>query len=255
MNKEIDINNEEQILKECDFDYYYNSVCSRELCMFFNDIADQNEDFDKRQARIDLGRIAITLNRLTRQLEEKDKTIEMCKHIERFDIGDMLIENTQLRQQLEEKQKEADQRYKDWQEEIRECDRLRVLLAEQDKEIVIIEKALECACRDVQSGGGAYINAIEAVKGNDVILPVENAMQIEYEIALSELGIVKPDDMPEKYQTKQSKNILDKDKVYFAIDKLEKVIEFNHSLVLGGNYKLDEYIYQQIKELKEGNEQ
>lgn len=67
MSKEIDINNEEQILKECDFDYYYNSVCSRELCMFFNDIARQDSHFDKRQAYIDLGRIGIMINKLFRE--------------------------------------------------------------------------------------------------------------------------------------------------------------------------------------------
>ena len=70
---EIDINNEEEILKKCDFDYYYNSLCGRELCMFYNDISKLNkflDKFDIRQAYIDLGRIAITLNKLFEEIEE-----------------------------------------------------------------------------------------------------------------------------------------------------------------------------------------
>lgn len=64
--KEIDINNEEEILKECDFDYFYNcEKCSRELCMFYNDILlNKKKSFDRRQALIDLGRIAITINNI-----------------------------------------------------------------------------------------------------------------------------------------------------------------------------------------------
>lgn len=83
MSKEIDINNEEEILKECDFDYFYGiENCSRELCMFYNDIQHQNAGFNCKQAHIDLGRIAITLNKqsqriaeLEKQLAEKDKLI------------------------------------------------------------------------------------------------------------------------------------------------------------------------------------
>lgn len=77
MSKEIDINNEEQILKECDFDYYYNSEeCSRELCMFYNDISKQNTLFNKQQARIDLGRIGITLNRQAKRIAELEQENE-----------------------------------------------------------------------------------------------------------------------------------------------------------------------------------
>ena len=69
--KEIDINDEEQILKECDFDYFYNlEKCSKELCMFYNDIGHQNSDFNTRQAFIDLGRIAITLNQQDKHIKE-----------------------------------------------------------------------------------------------------------------------------------------------------------------------------------------
>lgn len=76
--KEIDINNEKQILAECDFDYYYDSEeCSRELCMFFNDIIKfKSELFDKTQAKIDLGRIAITLNKQAKEIEELKKQIQ-----------------------------------------------------------------------------------------------------------------------------------------------------------------------------------
>lgn len=72
MSKEIDINNEEEILKECDFDYFYESEnCSHELCMFYNDIQLQNADyFNCKQAHIDLGRIAITLNKQAQRIAE-----------------------------------------------------------------------------------------------------------------------------------------------------------------------------------------
>lgn len=71
MSKEIDINNEEEILKECDFDYFYESEdCSHELCMFYNDIQHQNTDFNCKQAHIDLGRIAITLNKQSQRIAE-----------------------------------------------------------------------------------------------------------------------------------------------------------------------------------------
>lgn len=76
--KEIDINNEEEILKECNFDYFYNcDDCSRELCMFYNDILKQKEpEFDKRQALIDLMRIAITINKKTKRIVEMGVEID-----------------------------------------------------------------------------------------------------------------------------------------------------------------------------------
>lgn len=80
--KEIDINNEKQILAKCDFDYYYDSEeCSRELCMFYNDITrwGQGKVFDKTRARIDLGRIGITLNRQAKEIEELKKQIQENK--------------------------------------------------------------------------------------------------------------------------------------------------------------------------------
>lgn len=67
---EIDINNEQDILEKFDYRYcYFSEVCSRELCSFFNDLRiDKRKGFDTKQAIIDLGRIAITLN-------EQDKLI------------------------------------------------------------------------------------------------------------------------------------------------------------------------------------
>ncbi len=71
LKDEIDINNEEQILNECDFDYFYNcDLCSAELCKFYNDILQFGNMFDKKQAIIDLGRIAITLHHKGKQVEE-----------------------------------------------------------------------------------------------------------------------------------------------------------------------------------------
>lgn len=70
--KEIDINNENEILEKFDFNYCYNSAeCSRELCMFFNDVCmTKRKNFDKRQALIDLGIIAITLNQQDKRIKE-----------------------------------------------------------------------------------------------------------------------------------------------------------------------------------------
>ena len=52
------------------------------------------------------------------------------------------------------------------------------------------------------------------------------------------------------YQYEGEKQRHHQDKISFAVEQLEKVKEFNHSLVLGGNYKLDEFIDNQIEELK-----
>lgn len=76
--KKIDINNEEQILKDCNIDYLCRSKkCSGELCRFFNDIPIiENADFDKKQALIDLGRIAITLNEQNEKINELQNQIK-----------------------------------------------------------------------------------------------------------------------------------------------------------------------------------
>ena len=81
MVKEIDIDNKKQIIAECDFDYFYNcEECSRELCMFYNDILShkikQENNFNTRQAIIDLGRIGIVLNRQHKEIEELKKQVQ-----------------------------------------------------------------------------------------------------------------------------------------------------------------------------------
>ena len=113
--KEIDINNEEQILKECSFDYFYNcEESSRELCMFYNDIFKQGNNFNTRQAIIDLGRIAITLNQQDKRIKELEKKLDNArqkdiiirqncrqgyiKDLEEMD--NLREENQQLKQQL-----------------------------------------------------------------------------------------------------------------------------------------------------------
>ena len=78
MSKYIDINNEEEILKECDIVYYNNcKYCSRELCKFYNDICFTEEDkFLKTEAYVDLGRIAITLNQQDQRISELEEQLK-----------------------------------------------------------------------------------------------------------------------------------------------------------------------------------
>lgn len=103
--KEIDIDNEEQILNECDFDYFYNlEKCSRELCMFYNDIIKQKNNFNTKQAIIDLGRIAITLNqqdKRIKELEEQLSTATMYHGCETL-VNELKQKNQQLKKQLHE---------------------------------------------------------------------------------------------------------------------------------------------------------
>ena len=100
MKKEIDINNEEQILKECDFDYLYSSEkCSRELCCFYNDIIHSankmQSEYDVNRAFIGLGRIAITLNKQSariKELEEENKQLKQQLSYEEI-THDLCIES------------------------------------------------------------------------------------------------------------------------------------------------------------------
>ena len=102
MNKEIDINNEDQILSECDFDYFYESEeCSHELCMFYNDIQHQKADFNCKQAHIDLGRIAITLNNQHQKIKEletklKDKEMQVNAYAKEIVFLDKKIESQKM---------------------------------------------------------------------------------------------------------------------------------------------------------------
>ena len=149
MSKEIDINNEEQILKECDFDYYYNSeVCSSELCMFFNDLCNKefmNVQFNNSQAKIDLGRIGITLNKQFQKISDLEaKLAESEEQIWALENQKLHAHNclNKLKQQLAEK----DQAIESLQEinqslgqtcnnDAKEIERLREQLAEKDGEL------------------------------------------------------------------------------------------------------------------------
>lgn len=109
MNKEIDINNEEEILKECDFDYFYDSEeCSRELCMFYNDIFRQktNENYNYREAIIDLGRIAITLNNQYKRIAELEEQNKV-KDLALIDLSNALVEENLPYEEIEEFKGEA----------------------------------------------------------------------------------------------------------------------------------------------------
>lgn len=112
--KKIDINDEEQILKECDFDYFYNSErCSRELNMFYYDIYNQNANFNKKQALIDLGRIAITLNEQDEKIKELEEQLELMTELRNNAVEEATInldrfkktydENQQLKQSQNDK--------------------------------------------------------------------------------------------------------------------------------------------------------
>ena len=104
--KEINIDDEEQILNECDFDYFYNlEKCSRELCMFYNDIFKQKNNFNTRQAIIDLGRVGITLNQLLKRIKEVEEENQQLKQqllTFAHRISDQNEEILGLKQQLHE---------------------------------------------------------------------------------------------------------------------------------------------------------
>ena len=72
---------------------------------------------------------------------------------------------------------------------------LQQQLAEKDKEIelanqkiTILERALLNSCTELQESGNGYVNLAGS------ILKPENAMEIEYEIALSDLGLIVPEE-------------------------------------------------------------
>ena len=95
--KEIDINNEEQILKNCGFfNYFYNcEECSRELCMFYNDIVKQKNNFNTRQALINLGRIAITLNQQPKRIKELENENKQLKQ-QLHDLPKKIVEEIRI---------------------------------------------------------------------------------------------------------------------------------------------------------------
>lgn len=164
MSKEIDINNEEQILKECDFDYYYNSEnCSRELCKFYNDICHEEDNkFAKTEAYVDLGRIGITLNKQAKQisdletkLAEKDSEIKVGEFWHSAYKGKQLDydkiyaelrqsydENEKLKQQLAESEKKYGYMKDLWVDERVKADKLCGLLNKEIERFLDVEKQL-----------------------------------------------------------------------------------------------------------------
>ena len=58
-------------------------------------------------------------------------------------LNDLSNQKSDLEVKLAEKESEADQRYKDWQEEIRECDGLRVVLSEVRKQLAEKENEIK----------------------------------------------------------------------------------------------------------------
>lgn len=158
--KKIDINDEEQILKECDFDYFYNSErCSRELNMFYYDIYNQNANFNKKQALIDLGRIAITLNEQDEKIKELEEEIKnqnkviwdendkavLCGdcYCLNNDVRKLVEENQQLKQQLEEKDKEIKRLLNNWKNSKLQQTRLynELKQSQNSKAIEVLERA------------------------------------------------------------------------------------------------------------------
>ena len=68
-------------------------------------------------------------------MEEAEKSYKLFKKIENLIIAD-------LEAKLAESESESNARYSAWQEEIGECDRLRVALAEKDLKIIELETKL-----------------------------------------------------------------------------------------------------------------
>ena len=89
MNKEIDINNEEEILKECDFIYFYKSEkCNLELCNIYHDLyVNKDTKFNAEQLFIYLGRIAITLNKQYKKIAELEEQLKNAI-VPKFGVGE-----------------------------------------------------------------------------------------------------------------------------------------------------------------------
>ena len=120
-----------------------------------------------------------------------------------------------LKQQLAEKESEADQRYKDWQEEIRECDGLRVVLSE-------VRKQLD----DTETQNKRVLEKLELI--------VRANQELEQKLAekdkeISNLkGLVNERDKQIKNLKTNKKRVVEhknKVKISFAVEQLEKVKE------------------------------
>lgn len=140
---------------------------------------------------------------LAETLAEKDKEIEELKanqtptrkklspkNWDKYNLADKLrYRNSQV--------KEALIRMSDMNEME---DVLRSKLTEKNKEIelanqkiTILERALLNTCTELQESGNGYVNLAGS------ILKPENAMEIEYEVALSDLGLIVPEEGLCKY--------------------------------------------------------
>ena len=142
-----------------------------------------------------------------------------------------------LEAKLAESEEESKARYKDWQEEIRACDELRVVLAEVRKQLA--EKELKQLKLDLRmyKSVNEFLNRYGIEKAREVLLQTEKT----------------------KYQ----------DKISFALEQLEKVKEWceNHKYSDEDDYVityepdeedasgcvdyLKDFIDNQIKQLKE----
>jgi len=131
--KEFDINNEEGILAKFDFYYCYNSEqCSKELCMFFNDISlNKRKNFDKRQAFIDLGRIAITLNQQDKRIKELESKLRVSNSLN----ASLSLEHSELKKQYGSQEKLLSQKLAENSRLTLENQQLKHKLAEKEKEI------------------------------------------------------------------------------------------------------------------------
>ena len=219
MSKEIDINNEEQILKECDFDYYYNSEnCSRELCKFYNDICHEEDNkFAKTEAYVDLGRIGITLNKQAKQISDLEaKLAESDKTIDEINKEFLsAIKNWKQLVEIEKMEKEQ----------------LKQQLAEKENTIEFYETYLK-AKDEVREESKKWYEKQLAEKDKAHMEAMQNALN--------------------DFLTLRQE--LNEDKISFAVEQLEKVkeyadIDFRKNCYINA-VELDKFINNQIEELK-----
>ena len=127
-----------------------------------------------------------------------------------------------LKQQLAEKESEADQRYKDWQEEIRECDGLRVVLSEVRKQLAEKDKAIE-------NWQTMYESVMQTCHNDKEEIKRLKQQLAEKEKEISNLkGLVNERDKQIKNLKTNKKRVVEhknKVKISFAVEQLEKVKE------------------------------
>lgn len=157
---------------------------------------------------------------------------------------------------LAESEREADQRYKDWQEEIRECDGLRVVLSEVRKQLA-----------DTEEQNKRVLEKLELI--------VRANQELEQKLAESKNSLKRTIEHYEKYCSEiNHQNVMlyasacnaqqaSRDKISFCIEQLEKVKEFfleeHRDEEMDTDYiitkdvgEIADYLLNQIKQLKEG---